>query len=260
MARVRGPSTSAATITIHDERLTDTNTTTPAQFSHTHSLTSKTLPFWLVNIPRSQWPAECPSFLHGQPPKNIQCLSTPDDHYTRQDWTEVKAIIDTNRIDLFQRVPSELRRYLEFMAQIKAEYSSIMRFVIKERLRWGDGNQSDLQPRGKPFEFDEDIRILYNDWPYGVDVDIIHLVVWTKFALEDDPVTEELTANMRAAIQSYVRRTFWRVPAEQVIWFRNWKSLKSVHAVEHFHVMLHRPDMGFVREITRGDVPLIERV
>lgn len=75
--------------------------------------------------------------------------------------------IDTNRIDLFQRVPSELRRYLEFMAQIKAEYSSIMRFVIKERLRWGDGNQSDLQPRGKPFEFD------------GMGI--------ASFELEDDP-------------------------------------------------------------------------
>ncbi|CAG8924855.1 unnamed protein product [Penicillium salamii] len=170
MARVRGPSTSAATITIHDERLTDTNATTPAQFSHTHSLT-KTLPFWLVNIPRSQWPAECPTFLHGQPPKNIQCLSTPDDHYTRQGWAEVKAIIDTNRIDLFQRVPSELRRYLEFMAQIKAEYSSVMRFVIKERLRWGDGNLSDLQPRGKPFEFD------------GMGI--------ASLELEDDPVTNQ---------------------------------------------------------------------
>lgn len=45
----------------------------------------------------------------------------------------------------------------------------------------------------------------------------------------------------------------------QVIWFRNWKSLKSVHAVEHFHVMLYRPDMEFVHEVTDGDVPLIDK-
>lgn len=125
----------------------------------------------------------------------------------------------------------------------------------------------------------DDIRILYNDWPYGVDTDIIHLVVWTKFELEDDPATDELTPHVREAIERYVLRTFCsRVPADQVcqlqyeydgrrelmvfqvVWFKNWKSLKSVHAVEHFHVMLHRPDMAFVREITRGDVPLIERV
>jgi Protein of unknown function (DUF3605) len=35
-----------------------------------------------------------------------------------------------------------------------------------------------------------------------------------------------------------------------VIWFKNWKSLKSVHAVEHFHVMLYNPDPAFVDEIT----------
>lgn len=30
-----------------------------------------------------------------------------------------------------------------------------MRFVVKERLRWGDGVSSeDLKPQGRPFEFD----------------------------------------------------------------------------------------------------------
>lgn len=61
----------------------------------------------------------------------------------------------TNRIDRFQRVPSDLRKYLEYTAQIKAEYGSVMRFVVKERLRWGDGDSpEDLKPRGRPFEFD----------------------------------------------------------------------------------------------------------
>jgi hypothetical protein len=45
----------------------------------------------------------------------------------------------------------------------------------------------------------------------------------------------------------------------QVIWFKNWASLKSVKAVEHFHVMLFDPDPEFVKEITNGDVPLCER-
>ena len=43
------------------------------------------------------------------------------------------------------------------------------------------------------------------------------------------------------------------------MWFKNWKSLKSVHAVEHFHVMLYRPDAVFLREITNGDVPMTEK-
>lgn len=85
--------------------------------------------------------------------------------------------------------------------------------------------------------------------------------MWVKFDLEDDPKTDDLTPKARKDIDDYVQRTFCsRVPSEQVVWFKNWKSLKSVHAVEHFHVMLNNPDMDFVREITRGDIPLIERV
>jgi hypothetical protein len=33
-----------------------------------------------------------------------------------------------------------------------------------------------------------------------------------------------------------------------------------VHDIEHFHVMLHNPDMAFVHEITQGDVPMIDKV
>jgi hypothetical protein len=46
----------------------------------------------------------------------------------------------------------------------------------------------------------------------------------------------------------------------QVIWFKNWKSLKSIHAVEHFHVMLYDPDPAFVDEVTNGDIPLSKKV
>lgn len=45
----------------------------------------------------------------------------------------------------------------------------------------------------------------------------------------------------------------------QVIWFKNWASLKSVKSVEHFHVMLFDPDPEFVKEVTNGDVPLCEK-
>ncbi|PYH49872.1 GIG1 family protein [Aspergillus saccharolyticus JOP 1030-1] len=246
--------------------------------------TDRKLPYWLVNVPPSHWPASCPSYLRDISQKNKDILSTPDHTYQRQGWDLVQELVrmslppspppaqpnpnrslththhctsaDTNRIDRFQRLPSDLRRYLEYKERIIAEYGSIMRFVVKERLQWGEGVQSDLQARGRPFEFDDDIRILYNDWPYGLEPDIVHLVVWTKFPLEEDPVVDDLTPRARREVEAFVRRTFCgRVPAEQVVWFRNWRSLKSVHAVEHFHVMLFRPDGAFVEEITRGDRP-----
>jgi hypothetical protein len=102
------------------------------------------------------------------------------------------------------------------------------------------------------------MKILYNDWPYGIDPDIVHLVVWTKFELDDDPVTGLCTDASKQQIEEYVQQTFASRVKEQV-WFKNWKSLKSVHAVEHFHVMLYKPDPEFVKEITNGDVPMTDK-
>ncbi|KAE8154768.1 hypothetical protein BDV25DRAFT_81892 [Aspergillus avenaceus] len=223
---------------------------------------SRALPYWLVNVPRDQWPVECPRFLRHTSEKNKGVLATPDAQYKRQEWGLVKELVRTNRIDRFRRLPSDLRKYLEFKERIIHECGSVMRFVVKDRLRWGEGKPEDLQPRGRPFEFDaDDLKILYNDWPYGLEKDIVHLVVWTKFALEEDPATDDLTPHARRAIDHYVSHTFCaRVPSEKVIWFRNWKSLKSVHAVEHFHVMLYQPDPEFLHEITHGDVPMVTRM
>jgi hypothetical protein len=87
------PSTPAATITALDEKLTDADAAIPALFLQKHALTADKLPYWLVNVPESQWTAECPSFLRDQPSKNIRCLATPDEHYKRQNWETVQEIV-----------------------------------------------------------------------------------------------------------------------------------------------------------------------
>jgi hypothetical protein len=133
--------------------------------------------------------------------------------------------------------------------------------VQGERLRWPS-----VRPSGKPpFTDPSDFKILFNDWPYGIDPDVVHLVVWTKFGLEDDPATQDLAPQARAAIDAFVDRTFCRTAAgglekEAVIWFRNWPSLKSVHALEHFHVMLYKADREFVTRITDRDTPMCEKL
>jgi hypothetical protein len=87
----------------------------------------------------------------------------------------------------------------------------------------------------------------------------VHLVVWTKFELDDDEETGLSTAESHEQIDEYVKTTFGS-QVKDVVWFKNWRSLKSVHAVEHFHVMLYKPDKGFLERITQGDVAMSERV
>ena len=36
----------------------------------------------------------------------------------------------------------------------------------------------------------------------------VHLVIWTKFELEDDPATDDLTPEARAELDQYVDKTF----------------------------------------------------
>lgn len=51
------------------------------------------LPFWLVNVPRDQWPSECPDYLADAGEKDRRILATRDEDYRRQTWPEIKHII-----------------------------------------------------------------------------------------------------------------------------------------------------------------------
>ncbi|TGJ85421.1 hypothetical protein E0Z10_g3357 [Xylaria hypoxylon] len=218
---------------------------------------SPELPYWHVNVPEDERTEECPDFLRALNAKDTGIISTPDAEHHLTTWPEVQKLILNNRLDLFQRVPSELRKYLQFTWKLKQDYGSVMNFILTERLHW----DTPITSKGNPFECEEDIKILWNDWPYGLDKKIVHIVVWTKFELEDDPATDDLTEKARAELDAFVLKTFGsRVPSDHCIWFKNWRSLKSVQAVEHFHVMLYDPDPAFIDEVTQGDVPLIRKV
>ncbi|KAH7364328.1 hypothetical protein BKA65DRAFT_491032 [Rhexocercosporidium sp. MPI-PUGE-AT-0058] len=218
---------------------------------------SETLPYWQVNVTPSSREATCPPYLQNLKPKELAIISTPDDQYHIITWAEVRHVIALNALDAFQRIPSDLRRYHAFNYYLKQEHGSVMNFVLRERLDWS----VPVAAAGKPFEKESDVKILWNDWPYGIDKKIVHLVVWTKFELEDDVVTGDLTDEARGEIEAFVKRTFGDVVGEEnVLWFKNWRSLKSINAVEHFHVMLYDPDLEFVKRITNGDVPLSQKV
>ncbi|KAF5657333.1 hypothetical protein FHETE_10494 [Fusarium heterosporum] len=210
------------------------------------------LPFWNYNIPQDQRTKECPDFLLDTNEKDQGILSTPDEEYHISSWDEVREIIEANRLELFKRVPSELRRYKAFTFHLRQKYGSVANFILGHRLGW----TAPVTPRGPPFEFEDDYKIIWNDAPYGIDPRIVHLVVWTKFDLEEDPATGDLTDKARKEIDNFVTRTFRaHVPEKHVLWFRNWQSLQSVNAVQHLHVMLFNPDPDFVRTVTKGDTP-----
>lgn len=189
--------------------------------------------YWNYNVHPKMWTAECPSYLVGTSEKNKQVLAVDDGKFKDMTWEEVKRLVVINRIDQFQRPPSQLRRYLQYMHELKKKHGSVMAYVQQYRLQWDSATPSP----SKPFTNTSDYRILYNDWPYGIDPDIVHLVVWTKFPLEDDPVTDALTVRARQEIEDFVVETFCGnggVDRSQLVWFKNWRSLKSIHALGEY--------------------------
>ncbi len=150
--------------------------------------------------------------LRGLNPKDLRGVSTPDSDYKILTWNEVSDIVNSNNLAIFQRVPSQLRRYKAFTYQLAKQHGTVANFILNERLRW----TAPVTPRGNPFQYPEDIKILYNDWPYGLDSRIIHLVIWTKFELKAHG-TGDLTDVARSEIESFVTKTFRsKLPAGNV--------------------------------------------
>ena len=144
----------------------------------------------------------------------------------------------------------------------------MVNYVCQERLHWGgqavknaeeeeeeeeEEEASSLSvnksllvvPRDPvPFADREDYKILRNDWPYGCDPGIHHLVVWMKTKIPVDLEDGRLTESSKAMIDAFVEKVFveplFRMykRKDQVLWFKNWTALQSVAALEHFHVLV----------------------
>ena len=110
-----------------------------------------------------------------------------------------------------------------------------------------------------PFVDENDYRILPNDWPYGLEKGITHLVVWLKNRLEIEATRGDMTPKSRRQVEEFVQRTFVDrirdLPGHEVkvMWFRNWTALQSVPGMEHVHVLVRDVPDAVVTEWTAGE-------
>jgi len=137
-------------------------------------------------------------------------------------------------------------------------------YICEKRLHWtprppGESGSAFEYKNATPFADPQDYKILFNDWPYGVTPDVIHLVCWSKTPVAVKPETGEVTPESRELLESFVQKKFVKPMADRgkgddsVLWFKNWTKLQSLRAVEHFHVLLRNPDDDLLKEWTNGD-------
>lgn len=84
-----------------------------------------------------------------------------------------------------------------------------------------------------------------NDFPYGFEEGIIHIVVWTKISVPKlDSGLADITPEARQTIQHFVDSTFKEalsMDSSDILWFKNWAALMSIRDLDHFHVLLNKP-------------------
>lgn len=118
--------------------------------------------------------------------------------------------------------------------------------MIAERLRWIPlrRDEAPLQfafESSVPFQDHRDYAVLLNDWPYGVDHGIVHLIAWTKVPIPVSAESGDLAEESRRLVHDFVERFFVRHVEGgwgQVLWFKNWSGLQSVRGVDHVHILV----------------------
>lgn len=156
---------------------------------------------------------------------------------------------------MLKRKPSDLRRYMAWSAEIKANYGSITNYLLTHRLPKAWGSPPFKPASSVPFEDPSDYTVLINDWPYGLTPDITHIVVWSRTTIYTDPESGDMTAESRRIISNFVQRFFVDKLSPdgeaKVLWFKNWVALQSVRSLEHIHVLVRDASKELLAEWTR---------
>ncbi|EFR03470.1 hypothetical protein MGYG_06468 [Nannizzia gypsea CBS 118893] len=210
---------------------------------------------------------------------DVKSLGQKDDEYKPHTWQEIKDVIAKGDMSVLNRAPSDLRNYILWVRETKSKNDSVIEFLLRERLLWQkkgqveriEGSNNTQTSTGLGFEYQNetpfahpaDYKILRNDWPYGLDHNIVHLVVWLKTRI---PVEEDgqggPTEESRKLIEQFVDKTFTqkimerhrevngncldKIKEEKVMWFKNKKKWQTVASIEHIHVILRDVDEDLV--------------
>lgn len=174
--------------------------------------------------------------------------------------------VETNRLDVIRRKPSERVVYKAWCKDIITTYGSITAYMCAKRLQWTPLPDSSAETGPlfdardpTPFADPRDYKVLRNDWPYGsFETGIVHLIVWSKSRIPTDKETGFVTPESKRLIEDFVQKTFVgrleregpSEAGEKVVWFKNWSALQSVPGLEHVHVLVKDAPESIVDEWT----------
>lgn len=147
---------------------------------------------------------------------------------------------------------------MKWTAETKAQYGTMTNYLLESRLPRSWGKPPFTPESNIPFENPSDYKVLLNDWPYGLEPNITHIVIWTRTFIATDNDRGDMTPESRNLVADFVKRYFIDTLGpggeQQVVWFKNWVALQSVRALEHVHVLVRDVDDDML-ELWSGERP-----
>lgn len=144
---------------------------------------------------------------------------------------------------------------MKWTAETKASYGSMTNYLLAHRLPKTWGAPPFTPVSDVPFAEPSDYCVLLNDWPYGFEPGITHMVVWTRTPIAVDDDKGDMTPESRKIVGEFVKQYFvdrlGPGGEEKVLYFKNWVALQSVRALEHVHVLVKDVDPLLIEEWTK---------
>ncbi|KAG8751743.1 hypothetical protein FRC14_007635 [Serendipita sp. 396] len=110
-------------------------------------------------------------------------------------FPQLKGFIESGDLGLLKRHPDFQKRYNTWCDAVKEEYGTLVEYLLHVRLGWAE----DVKPKPtyansatpsatatpNPMVFradlpEEYIKVIPNDWPYSVPLDVSHFVIWSR--------------------------------------------------------------------------------
>ncbi|KAK9455381.1 hypothetical protein V1511DRAFT_458922 [Dipodascopsis uninucleata] len=203
--------------------------------------------------------------------KDAENALKDDSEFIRFSWESLRDIIENNELQKLMRLPSDLRQYLLWKSSVVETYGSVVNYVIKMKLQWTSEDLEEAKSYTQILSNRDLYKILLNDFPYGLEKGIIHVVVWSKIRIPDHKLDsangmsrETVTDEARALIEDFLEANFVKqlgMSREDILWFKNWAVLMSIRDIDHFHVLLRRPRINEqLLDLLKDDTNVIDKL
>ncbi|KAJ1659363.1 hypothetical protein IWQ61_001548 [Dispira simplex] len=139
-------------------------------------------------------------------------------------WNELATVIASGDFTSLGRDEAAQRIYDQAKQHYDEYYGGIVNYVLTQRLKWSLDELRQLQHTLDPTRFyPEHTQLLPNDFPYTLEPEITHDVLWSKMPLNMD----------HPDLKAYLHRLF---PDKDILFMIHTPALQSVGAVPHGHV------------------------